>query len=477
MNALFILEKRKDKFAFIINPKFVIMRNFFIRTKSYQLGVCNNISASSKYLKKITGLLIIALFCNVTVNAQQAVTSDIKTSKAVMDGFMDKRFGMFIHWGPVTLRGTEIGWSRGEEVPTQEYDNLYKEFNPVLFDADAWVKTAKEAGMKYVTITAKHHDGFCLWPTDFSTYNITNSPFKRDVVDELAKACKKYGIAFCVYFTVADWHDADYSKKTPESMKVFVSRMENELKEIITRYKPYMLWFDGNWEEQWKLEHGAEVYKFIKSLDKDVIVNNRLGKGDHYSFSSASVGDYLTPEQKIGDLNMNDPWESCITICNQWAWKPNDKMKSLKECIQTLVKTAGGNGNLLFNVGPMMDGRIEARQTERLKEMGDWLNKYGVSIYGTKGGPYKPNSAYAATRKGNIVYLHVFERIADKLVLPALGNTVIKKAYFLDGDKVSFVQSKNSQIEINLPAVLPNKVSSVIVLELDKNAEELAVVK
>lgn len=466
MNAPFILVERKDKFALLINSKFEIMRIFFTRTNS----------TSFKYLKNITGLLIFAFFSSVSAIAQQEVRSDIKTSKTVLDGFMDKRFGMFIHWGPVTLRGIEIGWSRGTEVPAQEYDNLYREFNPVLFDADAWVKTAKEAGMKYVTITAKHHDGFCLWPTDFSSYNIINSPFKRDIVDELAKACKKQGIEFCVYFTVADWHDSDYNQKSPENMNVFVLRIKNELKEIITRYNPYMLWFDGNWEEQWKQEHGKEVYDYIKSLDKDVIVNNRLGKGVHTAFSSASVGDYLTPEQKVGELNMNEPWESCITICNQWAWKPNDKMKSLKECIQTLVKTAGGNGNLLFNVGPMLDGRIEARQTVRLKEMGEWLNKNGASIYGTKGGPYKPNSVYAATRKGNIIYLHVFERIADKLVLPALGNAIIKKAYFLNGNAVSFLQTKNSQIEINLPTVLPNDVSSVIVLELDKNAEQLSII-
>lgn len=427
------------------------------------------------YSKKMAVIMFIAVFWNVSVQAQEKEI-DIKTPKTVLNDFMDKRFGMFIHFGPVSLRGTEIGWSRGKEVPTQEYDNLYKEFNPLLFNADEWVKIAKDAGMKYLVITAKHHDGFCLWPTSFSDYNIMNSPFKRDMVQELADACKKQDLSFCIYFTVADWHDVDYMEDQPGNMDRFVLRMKNELKEVITRYKPTMLWFDGNWEKQWKKESGQEVYQYIKSLDKNVIVNNRLGKGDHTAFSAASVGDYLTPEQKVGELNMNEPWESCITICNQWAWKPNDKMKTLKECTQTLVKTAAGNGNLLFNVGPMMDGRIEARQSERLKEMGSWLARNGESIYGTKGGPYKPNNTYATTRKGNLIYLHVFERSSDKLILPVLADAKIKKAYFLKGNAVSFIQNKDFGVLINLPKVLPDAVSSVIVLELDKNAERLAVI-
>ena len=198
--------------------------------------------------------------------------------------------------------------------------------------------------------------------------------------------------------------------------------MKNELKELITRYKPYMLWFDGFWETPWTVEYGREIYSYIKTLDKNVIVNNRLGKGDNTKFQKESVGDFLTPEQKVGELNMNDPWESCITICGQWAWKPNDKMKSLKECLQTLVQTAAGNGNLLFNVGPMMDGRIEARQVSRLKEMGAWLTKNGESIYGTKGGPYIPNK-YLPLQEKVIKFTYMFlqeKQMSLKYLLPAM---------------------------------------------------------
>lgn len=260
-------------------------------------------------------------------------------------------------------------------------------------------------------------------------------------------------------------------------MKRFVGTIKAELKELITRYKPYMLWFDGNWEKPWKNEYAVDVYQFIKSLDKNVIINNRLGKGEHIAFSAESVGDYLTPEQKVGALNMDDPWESCITICNQWAWKPNDSIKTLKECLQTLIKTAAGNGNLLFNVGPMMDGRMEARQVNRLKEMGNWLSKYGASIYATKGGPYYPNEVYAATRKNNTIYLHIFERKTATLELPALPGVKIIKAHFMNGNEVTFTQEAGSPIHINLPDVLPDGVCAVVMLELDKNAGQIPVIK
>ena len=188
------------------------------------------------------------------------------------------------------------------------------------------------------------------------------------------------------------------------------------------------------------------------------------------------MGDFLTPEQTIGRLNMKEPWESCITLCSQWAWRPNDHMKSLKECIQTLERTAGGNGNLLLNVGPMMDGRMEARQITRLKEVGDWLKKYGESIYDTHGGPYPPTATYATTRRGNKIYVHVLEKKESFLQLAPLPGVRIKKAYFMKGATLAFTQDEKTGYRIALPDSMPDAVSSVIVLELDRSAEELPVV-
>ena len=434
-------------------------------------------------------LLVALVFCLlpafVPAQSTPMVQANNKTSQKTMDGFMDLRFGMFIHWGPVTLRGTEIGWSRGNQVPVKEYDNLYKEFDPVLFNADEWVKTAKNAGMKYLTITAKHHDGFCLWPTAFTEHNIMHSQYKKDIVGELAKACKKQGIKFCIYFSVLDWYDPNYPIHLPDGKeidpKANMDKFENvimkgELKELVTRYHPYMLWFDGNWEKPWTQRYAVEMYKYLKHLDPNLIINNRLGKGDHTKMTSTSVGDYATPEQKIGTLNMKDPWETCMTICHQWAWKPNDEMKSLQECIQTLVKTSGGNGNLLFNVGPMLDGRMEARQIHRLKEMGDWLKIYGESIYNTKGGPYAPNDTVATTRKGNKLFVHVFSNQSGSLRLPEMNGIKVSQAHFIGGAKVSFTQEGNGDVIISLPAQLPDENDSVIELDLNSNAENIPVI-
>lgn len=422
------------------------------------------------------------IFLNAQVNT--TVDPSILTPKKYVDDFMAKRFGMFIHWGPVALRGTEIGWSRNREVKQAEYDSLYKEFNPVLFNADSWVKAARDAGMKYLTITAKHHDGFCLWPTKFTDYNIMNSPFKRDVVGELAKSCKKYGIKFCIYYTVLDWYDLRYpirndGTKTIDpkgDMVKFVQYMKDQLKELITNYDPYMLWFDGNWEQPWTKEMGADVYSFIKKLSPSVVINNRLGKGTHKTMGPDIVGDYATPEQVVGKMNLDMPWESCITICNQWAWKPNDKMKSLQQCIQTLASTAGGNGNLLFNVGPMMDGRMEKRQVDRLKEMGEWLKVNGDAIYGTKAGPFMPDSMMAATRKGNRINLMLFKKLGDQLVIPNIEGRKILRAFFMNGTNLSFLQDA-STISINLPKALPDPNCSVIVLEMDGDVTNLPLIK
>lgn len=394
---------------------------------------------------------------------------------------MNMRFGMFIHWGPVSLRGTEIGWSRGHQVATDDYDQLYKEFNPVLFDADAWVRTAKNAGMKYLTITSKHHDGFCLWPTAYSNYNISATPYKKDIIVQLANACKKYGIKFCMYFTILDWHDPNYpihndgKGVSPDgNMNAFITIIKNELKEIVSKYNPYMIWFDGQWESPWTDEMGKEIYRYVKSLNKDVIINNRLGKemtavnNNEVDFSKM-IGDYDTPEQKIGKLNMNFPWETCMTIGTQWSWKPNDQLKDVKQCVHTLIKTASGNGNLLFNVGPMADGRIEQRQANLLKQMGNWLNIFGESIYGTNGGPYYPTNVYTATRKGNNVYVHILDTSVKELQLPALPGVEVQKAYFINGGSVTFKDLKTSY-SFTLNPNMENTISNVLVLQLNKPA-------
>jgi alpha-L-fucosidase len=409
---------------------------------------------------------------------------DLKTNAESLSNWQDLKFGLFVHWGPVSLRGTEIGWSRGRDVPIEEYDNLYREFNPVLFDAEEWVRMVKAAGMKYIIITSKHHDGFCIWDSEYTDYDIMSSPFKRDILKELSDACRRQGVLFGTYHSIADWHHPHYTTRyggdprpvEESDMELYVPYLKNQVKELIDKYDTKVLWFDGEWEDAWTHEYGMDLYKYIRDLKDDRLINNRVDKGRQgmmgMTKSRKYAGDFATPEQEIGAFHPDIPWESCITICKQWAWKPNDEMKSLEECIQTLARTAGGGGNLLLNVGPMLDGRIEQRQIDRLEEMGAWLAKNGESIYGTKGGPFMPNDWMASTWKDKHIYIHVFTWPRGELVLPALDKTRVVSAKFLAGGDLTFKQTKDKLL-INLPGQPLDPINTVIVLELNKEATDL----
>ena len=375
------------------------------------------------------------------------------------------RFGMFIHWGPVSLKGTEIGWSRGGQVPKEEYDKLYLKFDPVKFDADAWAETARRAGMKYLVLVTKHHDGFCLWPTRYTKYNISNTPFQRDIVGELSEACRKKGILFCTYYSILDWYHPDYptdspggrTKKPHPNMPRYFEYVKNQTREIIEKYGPIgVMWFDGQWEKPWTPEYGGALYDWLKALQPSLVINNRVSKVRRNAKGTAlqdsrNAGDFDTPEQRIGGFDRKRPWETCMTLCRQWAWRPGDTMKSLKECLRTLLRTAGGDGNLLFNVGPMPDGRIEPRQAERLREMGRWLEKYGRCVYGTRGGPFMPGRWGASTCRGDRIDLFVFEWPAGgPLPLPPIGTAIVK-AENLSGGAVSAAAGEGGGIALSVP--------------------------
>lgn len=394
--------------------------------------------------------------------------------KAPLQEWQDMKFGMFVHWGPVSLKGTEIGWSRGNQITFEEYDNLYKKFNPELFDAKEWIKTAKNAGMKYFVITSKHHDGFSIFDTQYSDYDIMATPFGRDVLKELSDECKNQNVLFGTYYSILDWYHPDYPLKMNRSvpkensnMEKYTQFMKSQLTELVEKYHTNILWFDGEWEDPWTHKYGLDLYSYVKNLNSNILINNRVDKGrkgmQGKTISSEFAGDFGTPEQEIGAFDLENLWESCITICRQWAWKPDDKLKSVKECIQTLVITCGGGGNLLLNVGPMPDGRIEPRQTEVLTKIGEWLKENGESIYNTTGGPFKPSENFASTSKKNQIYLHFMNGITE-IDLPDIDKT-IKKATLLNGKKTEFSQ-ENGTITVKIPENLSNEIDRVVVLKV-----------
>ena len=415
-----------------------------------------------------SAVCILILLACLTSAAQQQPAPD--AARAHMAWWSEARFGMFIHWGPVSLKGTEIGWSRGGErrgtggtgeIPVEVYDNLYKEFNPVEFNAREWVQIAKNSGMKYMVFTSRHHDGFSMFDSAVSDYKITNSPFKRDVVRELADACHEAGLKVGWYYSPPDWHHPDYRT---ENHARYIEYLHAQVRELCTNYgKIDIFWFDGlgGTAKDWD---AARLVKMIRELQPGIVINDRAGLPE----------DHATPEQKVGAFNRSRPWETCMTICNQWAWKPNDSMKSLDKCIDVLVRTAGGDGNLLFNVGPMPDGRIEPRQVERLAEMGAWLKQYGETIYGTRGGPFMPSSWGASTCKGNRIYIHVLDwsKVENgKIVLPALGRRITGHSMLTGGE--ARVKQNSHAITIKVGNSARKDPDTIIALDVEENAEEI----
>jgi len=395
----------------------------------------------------------------------------LQASAQDMRWWREARFGLFVHWGPVSLKGTEIGWSRGGErrgrkdrgsqIPVEVYDNLYKQFNPTKFDADQWASIAKAAGMKYLVFTSKHHDGFSMFDSKLTEYKITNSPFKRDIVGELASAFRKAGLRVGYYYSPPDWYHPDYRTKNHDR---YIKFLHGQLRELCTNYgKIDIIWFDGlggkpaDWD-------AVNLVRMIRRLQPGVIINNRSGL----------PCDHDTPEQRIGTFQNKRAWESCITICRQWAWKPNDKLKSLEQCIRTLANCAGGDGNLLLNVGPMPTGEIEPRQVARLEEIGQWLAKYGQTIYATRGGPFKPWRGGASTHKDNQIYVHVFDWPDEGLVLPPIEKKIVSSSLLtgpgapaVGGTQGAKVTQTSDGIQIAVPPSHRQQIDTIVALELD----------
>jgi alpha-L-fucosidase len=401
-----------------------------------------------------------------------------KAKPEALQSWRDARFGMFIHWGPVSITEKEISWSRANTNPkcpnngptaADVYDNLYKQFNPVKFNAKEWVATAKAAGMKYMVFTAKHCDGFLMWDSKVDAYNIMNTPFRRDVCAELAKAAHDAGMKIGWYFSPMDWRDPDCRN---EKNAEFVKRMQAEITELLTNYgKIDILWFDTDGKSApWDPE---TTYRIVRKLQPDIVINERLDLGDQGGWNEGVIGpsaDFHTPEQTVGKFDQR-PWESCMTVSkhNQWSWGGHtDGVKTPGECLEMLIRCAGCDGNMLLDVGPMPNGEIAPEQTALIKEIGNWLSKYGKSIYGTRGGPWKPGRFGVSTYNGNQVYVHLLNRSGNVIVLPAIPAKIVRAVEF-GGGRINFVQT-GKIITVNLPPAKPGIKEMIIELELDRPA-------
>lgn len=405
---------------------------------------------------------------------QQQPPSPLQAASDDLQWFRQARFGMFVHWGPVSLKGTEISWSRAAtrpgmeglavgKIPAEEYDKLYQQFNPTEFDARKWVAIAKSAGMKYLVFTTKHHDGFCMFDSALTDYKITNTPFKRDIVAEVAQACHEGGLKLGFYYSPPDWHHPDY--RSPTNHARYVEYLHGQLRELCTRYgKVDIIWFDGLNSTAAELE-SEKLIAMIRQLQPGVLINNRAGL----------PGDYDTPEQTVGGFQKDRPWESCITIGTQWSYKPDDKVKSREEIIQTLAQCAGGDGSLLFNVGPTPLGEIEPLQVERLKEVGQWLKQHGETIYGTRGGPFVSWPWGVSTHKGERVYLHVLNWPEGGIKLPEKAGKVASCSVLTGGEAQVRQTPKGTVIQV--APEHRDKADTILLVKLDQPLAQVGIIE
>ncbi len=450
--------------------------------------------------------LLAASGCSTSKDSSPATSgsspAEASRSRAAerMDWWTDARFGMFIHWGLYSVPAGTWGdrhdygeWIRDSaHIPVPEYEKLLARFNPVKFDADAIVRTAKDAGMKYIVITSKHHDGFCLFDSKLTDWDVMSTPFHRDIMKELSRACAREGIRMCWYHSIMDWHHPDYLPRRPweraqrpetgADFERYVAYMKGQLKELLTNYGPIgVLWFDGQWEGTWNTARGKDLEKYVRSLQPDIIINNRVGKGEDEN--GRMVGDYGTPEQEIPGAAIRDmPWETCMTMNDHWGYNAADKnFKSTKDLVQKLADIASKGGNFLLNVGPTSEGLIPPESVERLAEIGRWMKTNGASIYDTKAGPYDAPLAWGRTTQKRIdatrtrLYLHVFDWPADgTLVLPGLLNQTWGPAHLLaDSSGAAIdVSPRGDDLVLRLPPSGPDANDSVVVLDV-KGAPDL----
>ncbi|HMU46026.1 MAG TPA: alpha-L-fucosidase [Chitinophagaceae bacterium] len=413
-----------------------------------------------------------------------------------MHWWREARFGMFIHWGLYSVPAGEwkgstnhAEWIRTTaQIPLKEYDQFLSRFNPVHFDAEAWVQMAKDAGMKYITITSKHHDGFCLWDSKETDFDVMSTPFKRDILKELADACRKIGgVKLCFYHSIMDWHHPDYNQRREwekdrptegTDRNRYISYLKNQLKELVTNYGDIgVLWFDGEWENFWTHEDGKDLYNYVRSLKPDIIINNRVDKGRGGMAGMTSEGDFGgdfgTPEQEIPETGLPGvDWESCMTMNNNWGFNKADKnFKSTKDLIRNLVDIASKGGNFLLNIGPKADGTFPQESIDRLKAIGDWMKVNGESIYGTSASPFDHIEWGRVTQKQSgtktKLYLHVFAWPKDDMLqLNGIANKPLH-IYELANNKELRFDKKDNTIYIHLPSSAANDINTVIVLEIE----------
>lgn len=426
-------------------------------------------------------IFLILLLVVFKVSAQNAYTPSPENIKA-REWFQDARFGLFIHWGVYSVLGDGEWVMYQQGIDKQTYEKVPGFFNPVKYNPREWVAMAKAAGMKYITITSKHHDGFAMFDSKLTDWDIVDrTPYGKDVIKMLAEECRKEGIKLFFYHSQLDWYQDNYyprgvtggtsGRPQKGDWYKYLDFMDGQLIELLTNYGEIGgIWFDGFWDKKdsdWRLD---KTYSLIHTLQPGCLVGNNhhlapFPGEDFQMFEKDLPGHNTTGfsgDSKIGSV----PLETCETMNNAWGFNLMDKQyKSSKTLIQYLVKAAGYNSNFLLNVGPMPDGRIQPEFISTLKEMGKWMEKNGETIYGTNGGPVSPKSWGVSTNKDNKVYIHLLNPEDNNLLIPDFGKKVKGITLYSTAAKLKFKQDAFG-ITVSVPKESIDETDTILVIEI-----------
>lgn len=394
-----------------------------------------------------------------------------KAGHDAVEKWKDQRFGMFIHWGPISQLGKQLSHSRNSPshhlggkpykvaaIEPEVYDVQYKTFNPVKYDPDYIVKLAKSAGMEYLVFTAKHHAGFSMFDSKVTDYDIINTPYGKDILKQLEQACRKNNFDFGFYYSPRDWHnpDCDSENNHPKYIKFYKAQMEELLNNYGTIHE---IWFDGLGPGNWG-NTSEYIMKRIRTLQPDALVNDRGGVG----------ADFYTPEHTVSYFNNKEIWEACHTTTGQWGYNPDVGAKSLSQLMEVLLYTWGADGNMLLNIGPRGDGSLNPVEVERLEQIAKWWSVNGeTSIRASRGGPYLPGPWGVSTRKANKVYLHIFRWNKNgEMVLPNLPGAKVLSVRLLNGGDLELDATKESYT-VSVPEKFRDKIVTTIEVEFNKD--------
>jgi alpha-L-fucosidase len=411
-----------------------------------------------------------------------------------MAWWREARFGMFIHFGLYSILGgawggkTDYGeWIRNNaKIPIDEYEKLLGRFNPVEFDADRIAKMAADAGMKYLVITTKHHDGFNLWPSRHTDWSVRNTPYKKDIMKAVVEACRAHGVKPCWYHSIMDWHHPDYLPRrdwekasrpeTGAQFDRFVRYLHAEVEELLTQYGEMgVMWFDGEWESTWSQELGAKLLEHCHTLSPNTLVNSRVSKqpanGLDAKLSKPALGDFGTPEQKIPDRGLPGvDWESCITMNGNWGYNKADKnFKSLPTLVEMLTETASKGGNLLLNIGPTGTGAVPPESVNRLAGLKQWMSVHASAIHGTEASPFE-GAPFRATRKRSRLNVFLPQWPAQReLVLPGVRTKPVSAQMLGDRRRTLLpLRLTDSGVVVTLPAAPSDPTCSVLAVEMSE---------